>query len=180
MSIGAKTLYIVPSATDTVTNTTAETPFAKTIPIPAETLRKGDRFTDGRATVSMPSTNSTDTFAFAVYLGPASAPQTGILLCDSTAYDAADNDVMTLEFDLEVDAVGGVSVAAFTGSGKSYRNGQTAVSKTRSYAKLTDAQVSSFADLVVAVTCTQSAQSTSNVARLDRLSFTKIPALPSV
>lgn len=178
MSLNIVHKRISPSATDTVTNTTDETVFSKTLSVPAETLRVGDRIR-GSAQVTVVDANSSDTFAFAVYLGPTAAPKTGLLLVDSTAYDASDNDVMTLAFELEVTAIGAGSTASFTGGGLSYRNAQTAVSKSRSFAKATDAQVSTFADNVIAVSCTQSAQSTGNIARLDSLAFTLFPANPS-
>lgn len=178
MSLNIVHKRIAPSATDTVTNTTSETAFTKTLSFPAQIFRVGDKVV-GRARATIVDANSTDTFAFKVYLGPTASPTTGLLLVDSTAYDAADNDVVSLDFDFEVTAIGAGSTASFTGGGLSYRDAQTAVSKSRSFAKATDAQVSTFADLVIAVTCTQSAQSTGNIARLDQLDALIFPANPS-
>jgi len=178
MSIGTKRLRAPYSATDTVTNTTAETAHTGVLSLPTESIRKGLRV-DGNVQVIAPTTNSTDTLTTKVYLGPASAPETGILLSDQTAINVADGDVINHEFWFVVDATGTVSVATFSGGGLSYANGVTAVSKTRAFVRTTDAQVSTFADLVIAVTSTWSVQSTSNISRLATLDATLTPALPS-
>lgn len=169
---------IQPSATDTVTNTSSATAFAKTVSIPARTLRAGDKV-KGTARVTTVDANSTNTFLYQVYLGPASGPATGLLLAESTALDGTDNDVCTLDFDFSVHAIGAGSTASFTGGGVAYYTGATALSKSRSYAKATDAQVSTFADLVIAVVCTQSAADPGNISRLDELDVLIFPSNPS-
>jgi hypothetical protein len=178
MSIGVKRLRAPYSATDTVTNTTSETAHTGVLSLPAESVRKGLRI-DGNAQVIAPTTNSSDTLTTKVYLGPASAPETGILLSDQTAIDVANDAVINHEFWCVIDATGTVSVATVSGGGLSYTNAATSVSKTRAFVRSTDAQVSTFTDLVIAVTSTWSAQSTSDIARLATLDATLTPALPS-
>lgn len=179
MSLGIQHKYIVASATDTVTNTTTETAFAKTVSLPAQSLRAGD-FIQGFGCVKATSTNSTDTLTVKVYVGPSADPKTGILVCDQTAIDVADGDVIGFDFKLCVDAIGAGSTFKVSGVGLSWKHGATAVSKTLAIAGATDAQASSFADLVVAVTATWSAASASDIARLDALHAAAFPALPSV
>lgn len=178
MSLPIAHKRIQPSLTDTVTNTSDATAHAKTIPVPKGTLRVGDKF-DGVARVQNTSTNGSNTFLHQVYLGPASAPATGLLLAESTALDGTNGDVCTLEFDFEVTAIGVGSTASFTGGGLAYYNAGTTPSKSRSYSRATDAQVSTFDDLVIAVVTTQSAASTSNVSRLDQLDVIIYPSNPS-
>jgi len=170
--------HIVASATDTVTNTTSETAFSKTITLPAQSLRAGD-LARGFACVKATSTNSTDTLTCKVYLGPASDPTTGFLLCDQTAIDVANSDVVMLDFKFCVDAIGAGSTFKISGGGISYKQGATAVSKTQAFSAAVDAQASSYADLVLAVTATWSAASTSDIARLDALHLEIEPGLIS-
>ena len=179
MSLPIKHLYATRSATDTVTNTTTETAFTKVVTIPAESLRVGDSFR-GFAAVTAPTTNSTDTLTLKVYLGPTADPKTGLLLCDQTAIDVANDAVIALDFAFSVDAIGAGSTAAFSGCGLSYANAATAVSKTRAFALATDAQVTTYAELVLAVCATWSAQSSSDIARLDSFHVIKNPANISV
>lgn len=160
--------HIIASATDTVTNTTAETAFVKTLSFPKESFRAGD-WVKGFACVKATSTNSTDTLTCKVYLGPASDPTTGFLLCDQTAIDVANSDVVKLDFEFCVDAIGAGSTFKLSGGGVSYKQGATSVSKTQAFSAAVDAQASSFADLVIAVTATWSAASASDIARLDAL-----------
>lgn len=178
MSLGIQHKYIVASATDTVTNSTTETAFVKTLSFPAQSLRVGDLIS-GFAAVKATSTNSTDTLTCKVYIGPAADPKTGILVCDQTAIDVADGDVIGLEFKLCVDAIGAGSTFKVSGCGLSYKHGATAVSKTLAIAGAVDAQASSFGDLVVAVTATWSAASASDIARLDALHAVVHPGLVS-
>lgn len=178
MSLGIQHRHIVASATDTVTNTTTETAFSKTISFPAQSLRVGDLI-KGFACVKATSTNSTDTLACKVYLGPSSDPKTGILLVDNTALDVANDDVIKLEFEACVDAIGAGSTFEVSGGGISYKQGATAVSKTQALGSAVDAQASSFGDLVIAVTATWSAASTSDIARLDALHAIVFPGLVS-
>lgn len=178
MSLNIVHKRISPSLTDTVTNTTSATAHTKVITLPAQTLRVGDKGV-GSARVTNTTTNGSDTFLHQVYLGPASAPATGILLCESTALNGTDGDVCTLDYNFEVVAIGAGSTASFSGGGLAYYNAGTTPSKSRSFARATDAQVSTFADLVIAVVTTQSAQSTSNVSRLDQLDLILFPANPS-
>lgn len=178
MSLSIAHKRIQPSLTDTVTNTSTATAHAKTISVPAYTLRAGDKF-EGVARVTNTTTNGSNTFLHQVYLGPSSAPATGILLAESTALDGTDGDVCTLKFDFEVTTIGAGSTPAFTGGGIAYYNAGTTPSKSRSYARATDAQVSTFSDLVIAVVTTQSAASTSNISRLDQLDVVVHPSNPS-
>ena len=178
MSLGVQHKHITASATDTVTNTTSETAFVKVLDIPKESLRVGDWFR-GFACVKAISTNSTDNLTCKVYLGPEGSPETGILLADQTAIDVANDDVIKLDFDFCVDAIGAGSTFEVSGGGLSYKQAATAVSKTQALGSATDAQASSFGDLVIAVTATWSVQSTSNIARLDALHAVKFPGLPS-
>lgn len=178
MSLNIVHKRISPSLTDTVTNTDAATAHAKVITIPAQTLRVGDKVV-GSARVQNTSTNGSNTFLHQVYLGPASAPATGLLLAESTALDGTNGDVCTLDYNFEVTAIGAGSTASFSGGGLAYYNAGTTPSKSRSYSRATDAQVSTFADLVIAVVTTQSAASTSNISRLDQLDAIIFPANPS-
>jgi hypothetical protein len=178
MSLGIKHNYITRSASDTVTDTTTETAFSKTVSVYKESLRVGDFF-QGSACVTAPTTNSTDTLTLKVYLGPTSDPKTGILVCDQTAIDVANDAVIKLDFSVSCDAIGAGSTAKFSGGGVSYANAATAVSKTRAFALGTDAQVSTYEDLVFAVCATWSAQSASDIARLDSFHVIKHPANPS-
>lgn len=179
MSLGIQHKHIVASATDTVTNTTTETAFSKTLSFPAQSLRAGDLIS-GFACVKATSTNSTDTLTVKVYVGPSSDPKTGILVCDQTAIDVANDDVIGCKFDVCVDAIGAGSTFKVSAVGLSFKNGATAVSKTLAIAGATDAQASSFADLVVAVTATWSVASASDIARLDALHAIVHPGLVSV
>lgn len=178
MSLGIQHKHIVASATDTVTNTTTETAFSKTISFPAQSLRVGD-LVQGFACVKATSTNSTDTLTCKVYIGPASDPKTGILVCDQTAIDVADNDVIKLDFNFCVDAIGAGSTFEVSGGGISYKQAATGVSKTQALGSAVDAQADSFANLVVAVTATWSAASASDIARLDALHAVVFPGLVS-
>lgn len=178
MSLGIQHKHIVASATDTVTNTTTETAFAQQVSLPKESLRVGDWF-HGFAAVKATSTNSTDTLTCKVYVGPESDPKTGLLICDQTAIDVANDDVIMLQFDFSVDAIGAGSTFEISGGGISYKQAATAVSKTQAFGSATDAQASSYEDLVIAVTATWSAQSASDVARLESFHVVKFPGLPS-
>jgi len=178
MSLNIVHKRIQPSATDTVTNTSSATAFVKTLSIPASTLRVGDKV-KGSARVTTVDANSTNTFLYQVFLGPTAAPATGLLLAESTALDGTDGDVCTLDFDFETTAIGPGSTASFTGGGVAYYTAVTALSKSRSFAKATDAQLSTYAANVIAVVCTQSVADVGNISRLDQLDVLIYPANPS-
>lgn len=178
MSLNITHKRIQPSATDTVTNTVTATAFTKTLSIPASSLRVGDKI-KGSARVTTVGSNSTNTFLYQVFLGPVSAPATGLLLAESTALDGTDGDVCTLDFDFETTAIGPGSTASFTGGGAAYYNAATALSRSRSFAKATDPQVSTYAANVIAVVCTQSVANAGNISRLDQLDILVYPANPS-
>ena len=178
MALGIQHKHIVASATDTVTNTTSETHFSKKIVIPKESFRFGD-FVQGFAAVKATSTNSTDTLTVKVYLGPNSDPKTGIVIAENTALDVANGDVIKLDFNFCVDAIGAGSTFEVSGGGISYKQAATAVSKTQALGSAVDAQADSFADLAIAVTATWSVASADNIARLDALHTVLFPGLVS-
>jgi len=180
MSLNIVHKQIQPSSAtaDKLTNLSAPGTFTKTIPLPAGTLSKGTRIVGSASCVSE-ATNSTNTFLYQVYLGPVGAASTGLLLAESTALDGTDGDVCTLQFQAKCTTPGAVSVAAFTGGGLAFYNAATAPSKTRSYARATDAQVGTTIDLEIAVVVTQSAASTGNISRLDDLDIVVFPPNPS-
>jgi len=180
MSLPIAHKQIQPSSAtaDKITNTATATAFTKTIPLPAGTISKGTRII-GTASPVTEDANSTNTFLYQVYLGPVGAAATGILLAESTALDGTDGDVCTLQFQTKCTKAGTVSVAEFTGGGLAFYNGATAMSKTRSYARATDAQVGTTIDLEIAVVVTQSAADPGNISRLDDLDILIFPPNPS-
>lgn len=181
MSRGLQHKHILAATSDTVGGTTigtTETAFAKTCLVEASSLNKGDWFI-GFYAVKATATNSTDTLTTKVYIGPTSSPKTGILVCDQTAIDVADDAVIGGYFLFSVDALGTVSVMAISALGVSFANAVTAVSKTLAITAATDAQVSSLVDLAVAVTAAWSASSAGNSCYLAALHVAKFPGLPS-
>lgn len=181
MSRGVQHKHILAATTDTVGGTTigtTETAFAKTCAIEASSSNTGDWYI-GFYTVKATATNSTNTLTTKVYVGPTSSPKTGILICDQTAIDVADGDVIGGYFLFSVDALGTVSVMSISALGVSFANAATAVSKTLAVTAATDAQVSSLVDLCVAVTATWSASSAGNSCYLSSLHVAKFPGLPS-
>lgn len=181
MSRGIQHKHIIAATTDTVGGTTigtTETAFAKTCLVEASSLNKGDWFI-GFYAVKATATNTTNTLSTKVYVGPTSSPKTGILVCDQTAIDVADNDVIGGYFLFSIDSLGAASVLSVSALGVSFANALTAISKTLAVTAATDAQVSSLADLCVAVTATWSASSAANSCYLSALHVAKFPGLPS-
>lgn len=181
MSRGVGHKHIVASTSDTVGGTTigtTETAFARACSIEASSSLKGD-FYIGFYTVKATATNSSDTLTTKVYVGPSSSVKTGILICDQTAIDVADNAVIGGIFAFSVDTLGTVSVMALSAVGLSFASAVTAVSKTLAVTAATDAQVSSLADLAVGVTAMWSASSAGNSCYLSALHVAKFPGLPS-
>lgn len=163
---------ITPSATDTVTNLTAETAFVKKHTIKANSLRVND-VVRGRGSVRATATHTTDTFALKVKFGT-------LVVCIFAATDLADNDFINFEFELTVDAIGAGSTAKATFSGRTWL-GKAAGQTTPAFdcvndSKKTDSGWSTLADFDVTVTCTQSAADTGNIARLDNFNLEIVPA----
>lgn len=156
---------IEPSASDTVTGN-SETAHAKTLLIPAGTLRKHVKLRVGFA-AKHTVTASTDTSRQRVYLGTA-ANATGLLLLDTGAVDPANDDVAGGTGEFEVKTFGGASTGVLVGSGVSTgKSGGTAYPTT---VDATEAQLDFTADLYLTVTSVQS-QATGNTDRLDSLWF---------
>lgn len=181
MSRGIQHKHILAATTDTVGGTTigtTETAFTKVCAIEANSSNTGDLYI-GFYTVKATSTNSTNTLTTKVYVGPASSPKTGIVICDQTAIDVADGDVIGGMFAFAIDTLGTVSVMALSAVGLSFATAATAISKTLAITSATDAQVSSLVANVVGVTATWSASSASNSCYLSALHVAKFPGLPS-
>ena len=165
---------IQPSATDTVTNTTSETAFARTLKIPARSLQQYNMLKFGGVTKHT-ATNSTDTFRIRAYIGTAK-DNTGLLVADSGALDVANDDCAAFNGWAMVKAQGGASALTLSGQSDSTQkttDGGVAFSAT-------EAQLDGNADLYLTVTCTQSAQSTGNVSRLDALWYELHPYDPEL
>ena len=177
---GLASAYTVGGTTDATNqtvfhlSTSASTFTDGWIELPAHSLKKGDLF-HCFAVVDCPSTNSTDTLTLKAYIGPESAPKTGILVCDQAAIDVANDDEIALSFWIACEEVGAGSTARFSAGGLSWADAVTAVSKTNSKTT-TDAQVDTAADNVIALTGTWSVSSASNSARLRSFHCIKYPA----
>lgn len=181
MSRGIGHKHIIAATTDTVGGTTigtTETAFQKMCAIEANSSLAGD-FYLGFYTVKATATNSSDTLTTKVYVGPTATLKTGIVVCDQTAIDVADNAVIGGIFAFSVDTLGTVSVMALSAVGLSFASAATAVSKTIAITAATDAQVSSLVALSVGVTATWSASSAGNSCYLSALHVAKFPGLPS-
>lgn len=163
---------IIPSATDTVTNLTAETAFVKKHTIYANTLRVND-VVKIRGMVRGTSTNSTDTTLIKVKFGT-------LVVCISAAHDLANDDFINFEAEITIDVLGAVSVAKATFSGRTWL-GKAAGQATPAFncvndSKKTDAAFGTTADFDVTVTCTTSVASASNITRLDNFNLEIVPA----
>ena len=181
MSLGIQHKYIQASTADTVGGTvigTTETSFVKRASIEANSLARGDFFL-GFYTVLATATNATDTLTTKVYVGPASAPETGIVVCDQTAIDVANGQVIGGIFAFSIDALGTVSVLSLSAVGLSFTTALAAISKTLAVSAATDAQVSSLVDLCVGVSAKWSASSAGNSCYLSALHTVKFPGLSS-
>lgn len=181
MSRGIQHKHAICATTDTVGGTTigtTETAFTKVCAIEANSSNTGD-FYIGFYTVKATATNSSDTLTTKVYVGPASSPKTGIVVCDQTAIDVADNAVIGGIFAFCIDALGTVSVMSLSAVGLSFASAATAISKTLAVTAAVDAQVSSLVANVVGVTATWSASSAGNSCYLSSLHVAKFPGLPS-
>lgn len=174
--------YVVGGTTDSTNETVFHSTGGTTnsggyLLVEANTPRVGDLF-QCFAVVDCPSTNSTDTLTLKAYLGPETGPTTGILVCDQTAIDMANDGEIALQFWVAVEAVGAGSTARFSSGGFSFADGATAISKTVARSQ-TDAQLSTATQNVFALTATWSASSADNLARLRSFHYLKFPALPS-
>lgn len=162
---------ITPSATDTVTNTVAETAFAKKHTIKANTLRLND-VVKLRGAVRLTSTNATDTFLVKVKFGT-------LVVCVSTATDLANDDFINFEAEITIDAIGPANTAKASFSGRAWHGkaaGQAATGLTCvNDSKKSDAGFSTLADFDITVTCTESVASASNIARLDNFNMEIVP-----
>lgn len=154
---------IQPSATDTVTNTTSETAFAKTLKIPARELKSSFMLKFGAA-VKATATNSTDTFRVRAYLG-VNKDASGVLIADTGAVDPANNDVAAFDGWAFVVTNGGGGTAVVAGKSDAVQKA-TAASLPFDQSKT---ELDLLKDLYLTVTCTQSVASAGNVARLDAL-----------
>lgn len=190
MSLPIQHLYATLPAAYTVggtTDSTNETQFhlstdaatfsGAQIAVKAGTLRVGDLF-QCFALLDVTAENSTDTLDLAAYLGPTAAPTTGQKVADYAALDAA-TTAKALEFWIAVEAVGAGSTLRISWAGKSYNTAATALSQTYVGTGV-DAQLSSLADNVIALTATWSVSSAGNAVRLRSFHAIKHPALPSV
>lgn len=163
---------ITPSATDTVTNLTAETAFAQKHTIKANTLRVND-VVKLRGMVRATSTNSTDTTLIKVKFGT-------LVVCISAAHDLANDDFVNFEAEITIDAVGAGSTAKASFSGRTWL-GKAAGQATPAInavndSKKSDSGFSTLADFDITVTNTSSVASASNIARLDNFNLEIVPA----
>jgi len=180
---GLASAYTVGGTTDSTNetvfhlSTSASTFTDGWIELPAYSLKKGDLF-HCFAVVDCPSTNSTDTLTLKGYIGPESGPTTGILVVDQTAIDMANDGEIALAFWLSIDEVGAGSTCRVSAGGLTWADAITAVSKTNAKST-TDAQVSTLADNVIALTGTWSVSHADNSARLRSFHAVKYPGQTS-
>lgn len=146
------------------------------LPIKKHSVRKGDFF-DGCALIDVTAENSTDTLDLAVYLGPVSAPLTGIKIADYAALDAA-TTAKGIWYRVAVEATGAGSTARFSATSMSFNTALTVLSATTASTGV-DAQVSTAEDLCIAVAAKWSVSDAGNMARLRSHNCIKYPALPS-
>lgn len=155
------------SAEDTSPAGDAEAAFTNLVQIPANTLAEGDRIRI-TAKVKCLDNNGADTVALKLKLAAEDGLVASTLVCASVAaVDAADNDTWQMEADLRVVAIGAVSTATFTGSGKSWKNGATPAFLGTDVDD--DTTVATDAAIDVGVTYTWSASHADNDVRIKEL-----------
>lgn len=165
---------IQPLATNTVTDTTTETAFTRTLKIPARSLEQYAMLKFGGVTKHT-GTNSTDTFRVRAYIGTAK-DNTGLLVADSGALDVANDDCAAFNgwAMCKTPGVGGSAVlCGQSDSTQKTTDGGTAFSAT-------EAQLDTTQDLYLTVTVAQSVQSASNISRLDALWYELHPYEPEL
>jgi predicted RecA/RadA family phage recombinase len=154
-------------ASDTLTNLTAETAFATAVTIPAASLVAGDVIRV-RAAIEVTGQNSTNTHTFKVKISTASGVFTQIVT--TGAVNAPSGDLALIDLDVLFTAVGA--------SGSCYALGFQGFgvpgTATLSPCLLTTTAINTAIAVTIEVTCTQSAQSTSNIAQLLELTATKL------
>jgi len=182
MSLPIQHLYPTLTVADTVGGTTVgttETQFLAELPVVKGSVQVGD-YWDCTAWVDCPATNSSDTLTLKAYIGPTTAIKTGLLICDMTAIDVANNASIMLRFQIACVAAGVGSTATFAGGGTSFADAVTGVSKTRAVAIGTDAQLSTVANMAIGICATWSVSSAGNSARLRCFHGIKYSARPSL
>ncbi len=102
--------YSTDAASSSVLNTTTETPFNKSITIPANRLKKGDVIRV-RAQGIVSNQNSTDTLTIQLKIGGT----TGTSIVSTGAVDPATNDIWYIEADLVIRTVGASGTFVATG-----------------------------------------------------------------
>jgi len=102
-------VYSADAASSSVLNTTTETPFNKSVTIPANRLKKGDVIRV-RAQGIVSNQNATDTLTIQLKIGGTA----GVQVATTGAVDPATNDIWYIEADLVIRTVGagGTFVAA--------------------------------------------------------------------
>lgn len=103
-------IYSSDAASSPVFNTTTETPFNKSVTIPANRLKKGDVLRV-RAQGIITNQNSTDTLTIQLKLGGTA----GIQIATTGAVDPATNDIWYIEADLVIRTVGASGTFVATG-----------------------------------------------------------------
>lgn len=156
------------SAEDTSPAGDAEAAFTNKVTIPADTLAAGDRIRVV-AKVKCLDNNATDTVALALKFAASGGLVASTLnLSTVAAVDAEDNDTWAMECDLRTVAIGAVSTAKFSGSGKSWKNGSTPAFLGTDIDD--DTTVATNAAIDVGVTYTWSASHADNDVRIKELS----------
>ena len=172
--------YIVGGTADSTAETVFHPSGSATISggycnIPANTINVGDLF-QCFALLDVTAENSTDTLDLAAYLGPISAPMTGLKVADYAALDAAAT-AKAIEFWVVCEVAGAGSTARFSYAGRSYNTAATALSATLIGSGV-DAQLSTLEANCFAISATWSASSAGNTVRLRSFHCIKHPALP--
>lgn len=164
--MGIGTLYTTTANSNTVTNTTAETSFGQTYTIPAKTLQDGDVL---KFTVSgfVPSANSTDTLNVKLKMGSTVVAATG-------AVDITTNDAFQIEMSVVIRTDGASGV--MTGGG--FASLGVAGTGTGKVITLAPTAVNTNANILVDVTATYSAASTSDQAYMTILDIEKTRSNP--
>jgi len=160
----ARSSSIPAAAADQITNVATKTNFSTTKTVDVSELRIGDRL-QYRAAFKAISTNSTDTLLCGVQIGSTSLGQ-------NTAYDVANNDIITIVGEVEVKAVGASGyIQGFTTvntkAGSSFTAAPQVVGPSQS--------IDLSADLSFSAYATWSVASLSNQVDLVDLSFRRVP-----
>lgn len=161
-SAGGEVYNLGAAASDTITNTSAETAFATTTTIPAGTLVVGDVI-NIKASAVVTAQNSTNTHLVKVKVTNATNLVTSLLATAAT--NAAANTVAIVEVDLLVTAIGAsgnFTAVGAQGFGAGLTPGFTA-----------NTNFNTLIPIIVEATSTASAASTGNTIQLLELNVTK-------